>query len=102
MFLQIIHFNGMFHYKLSILGMIHLWKPPLNSHVILSLFDMLKENSPCRLSFRRLRIQVCPPEEFQHIFWEDPQLRELVKEVFPQCLEMRRGRGNWGWSGGAD
>lgn len=33
-------------------------------------------------------IQVCPPEEFQHIFWEDPQLRELVKEVFPQCLEM--------------
>ena len=58
--------------------------------MILSLFDMLKENSPCRLSF--LRIQVCPPEEFQHIVWEDPQLRELVKEVFPQCLEMRHGR----------
>jgi hypothetical protein len=43
---------------------------------------------------RSLRIQVCPPEEFQHIFWEDPQLRELVKEVFPQCLEMRHGRGS--------
>jgi len=33
-------------------------------------------------------MEVCPPHKFEHIFWEDQQLRELVQEVFPQCLTM--------------
>jgi len=36
-------------------------------------------------------MEVCPPDKFEHIFWEDQQLRELVQEVFPHCLTMYPG-----------
>ena len=42
-----------------------------------------------------LRMEVCPPHKFEHIFWEDQQLRELVQEVFPQCLTMHPGPSIW-------
>eukprot|EP00933_Yihiella_yeosuensis_P006477 TRINITY_DN111175_c0_g1_i1.p1 TRINITY_DN111175_c0_g1~~TRINITY_DN111175_c0_g1_i1.p1 ORF type:complete len:452 (-),score=56.55 TRINITY_DN111175_c0_g1_i1:96-1406(-) len=35
--------------------------------------------------------QVCPSHSFQHILWDDDGLRDLVKEAFPEHLEIYDG-----------
>ena len=72
---QIIHLSGIFHYKPSILGIPHLWKPPFKLPFSIATFHRGLSDKRSSPSTPRLLLQwLCPGVDTVFCFtkWEPP------------------------------